>query len=107
VFRRLRRFFYSDDPDVKLVAGVSEPEAQAWRELLANDGIPSYVKNVSVLSGYTGLATMPAPNHFDMWVKQSDFDRAREVLAPFLQANLPTRRAGRRHVRVPRRPPGG
>jgi hypothetical protein len=55
VFRRLRRFFYSDDPDVKLVAGVN-------------------------------------------------FDRAREVLAPFLEANLPTRRAGRRHVRVPRKP---
>jgi hypothetical protein len=107
MFRWLRRFFYSDDPDVKLVAGISEPEVEAWRELLANNGIPSMVKNMSYLSYDLGRAALPVPNNFDMWVRQSDFERAREVLAPFLEPNLPARPAGRRHVKVRRRPPSG
>jgi len=102
VFRWLRRFFYSDDPDVKLVAAITEPEAEMWRELLAANGIPTMVKNTSFLSVDMGGAPLPTPNHFDMWVKQSDFERARELLAPLLEAYHPTQRV-RRSVRVRRR----
>jgi hypothetical protein len=105
MFRWLHRFFYSDNPDVKLVAGVSQPEAEAWRELLANNGIPSMLKDMTPISTSIGGEIPSGPNNFDMWVRQSDFERAREVLAPFLEPNLPARPAGRRHVKVRRRPP--
>ena len=40
----LRRFFYSDDPIVKLLGGMMEPEAKMWREMLENEGIPAHTK---------------------------------------------------------------
>jgi hypothetical protein len=75
--RWLHKFLYSDDPDVKVAAGLSEPEAQMLQELLENSGIPSMIKNMKVLSVTYGCSL---GNEFDMWVKRSDLSRAREVL---------------------------
>lgn len=77
MMRWLRRFFYSDDPDVKVAAGLSEPEAQMLQELLENSGIPSLIKNMKVLSVTYGCSL---GNEFDMWVKRGDLLRVREVL---------------------------
>lgn len=81
--RWLRRFFYSDDPVVKVAAGLSEPEAGMLRELLESNGIAAAVKNVSYLSAYGAAGT----NSHGMWVKRSDLERARELLAPLLRAD--------------------
>ena len=77
--RWLRRWLYSDDPDVKVADGLSEPEAKMWQELLAKNGIRAMVRNMDVLSVAYGASPS---NNFDMWVKQSDLERARETLAP-------------------------
>jgi len=82
--RWLRRFFYSDDPVVKVAGGLSEPEAKMFRELLENDGVVALAKGTSFLSGAYGFSFA---NDYDLWVKQSDEDRAREVLAPVIQEN--------------------
>jgi len=80
--RWLRRFFSSDDPLVKIAAGLNEPEAEMWRELLSNEGISAFTKNMSyLLTAYGGSGI----NNFDMWVKQTDLERAREILTPLLQ----------------------
>ena len=77
--RWLRRFFYSDDPLVKLVGSLAEPEAEMWRELLANEGIPAMAKNMDALSAAYGAS--PA-NSFDLFVRESDLERAQVLLAP-------------------------
>ncbi len=82
--RWLRRFFSSDDPIVKLVGALSEPEAEMWRELLANDGIVAMVKYLGALGGQTQRRGLT--NDFDLFVKQSDLERAREVLGPLLKS---------------------
>ncbi len=81
--RWLRRFFYSDDPVVKLVAAVTEPEAEMRRELLANEGIVAMVKNKSGLSYMWGSGALPFENSHDLFVKQSDLERAEEILGAF------------------------
>ena len=81
--RWLRRFLYSDDPEVKLASGLSEPEAKMWQELLAKNGIRAMVRNMDVLSVAYGASPS---NNFDMWVKQSDLERARETLAPMVDS---------------------
>ena len=80
--RWLRRFFYSDDPIVKVIGGLLEPEAKMWREMLENEGVPAHTKIMDpvALSDGGALGTTTA-----IFVKQSDLDRAREVLAPLLE----------------------
>lgn len=79
--RWLRRFFYSDDPIVMLVGALSEPEAEMWRELLAEDGLVAMVKYTGALGGY---GYRGGSRDFDLFVKQSDLTRARQILAPKL-----------------------
>ena len=81
--RWLRRFFYSDDPEVKVAGGLSATEAKMWQELLADNGIPALTKNMNFLTA-TYQFDLGA-NDFDMWVKQSDLNRAREILGDLLQ----------------------
>ncbi len=84
MFRWLRKFFYSDDPVVKLVGALTEPEAEMWRELLENGGITAMVKYVGALGGQ---ASRPlGTREFDLFVKQSDLERAREILTPMLES---------------------
>ena len=79
MMRWLRGFFSgSGDPIVKLVGALSEPEAESFRELLEYDGLPAMVKYVGALGGD---GYRPAgPGDFELYVKQSDVERARELL---------------------------
>ena len=77
--RWLRRFFSSDDPAVRLVGALSEPEAEMWREALANEGIPSASKNTD---GVAVAYSASSGQSIDLFVKQSDLARARETLGP-------------------------
>ena len=81
----LRRFFYSDDPEVKVVAALNEIEAKMWRELLAGNGVPAAYKNIT--GGYLVRYGSPTTfgNHYDLFVRRSDLEQAREVLAPLIQ----------------------
>ena len=81
--RWLRKFFYSDDPVVKLVAAVTEPEAEMRRELLAAEGVVAMVKNMSGIGFRWGGTPSSFDNTFDLFVKESDLARAREVLGAF------------------------
>ena len=76
MMRRLRRFFYSDDPEVRVAAALSEPEAKMWRELLSNNDIPAAAKNVT--GGFWAEFGCPSPigNDYDLFVKESDAERA-------------------------------
>ena len=77
----LRRFFYSDDPIVKVVGGLLEPEAKMWREMLENEGVPAHTKilDAVALSDGAAMGTNTA-----IFVKQSDLEAARDLLAPLL-----------------------
>lgn len=97
----LRKFFYSDDEIVKLAAGLSEPEAEMWRGLLASNGVAAMFKNMSFLSVDWGRTVMPGANNFDLYVKESDVDNAIEILGSMLDENRLARKAAesRRDVR--------
>jgi Putative prokaryotic signal transducing protein len=77
MLRRLRNLFAVQDPLVSIVAGLSEPEAEMWRELLENNGIPAMVKNRSALGV---IYHVPVTPDCDLVVKASDQAAAREVL---------------------------
>lgn len=83
--RWLRRFFYSEDPTVTVVGGLTEQEAEMRRELLERNGIAAMTKNMSNLA-YLG-APLPAGNEFDLFVKRSDLERAHELLATFFDSD--------------------
>jgi hypothetical protein len=100
--RWLRGMFQEQDPLVRVVAGVSEPEALMWRELLENNGIPAMVKNMNFLSVAREIGSMPWD--CDLYVKQSDLERAQEVLAP-AAGDRPPAQPRRRRFRS-RRPHG-
>ena len=79
--RWLKAFFASDDPIVKLVAALSEPEAQMRRELLENEGVPAMVKDRG--GGLYAIGGV-VPFGSDLFVKQSDVGRAAEILGPLM-----------------------
>ncbi len=78
--RWLRRFFSSGDPIVKLTAALSETEAQISRDILQDNGIPAMVKNMNFLTVTHEAGSIG--NDYDLFVKQSDLERARELLSP-------------------------
>ena len=78
--RWLRRFFSSGDPVVKLAAALSETEAQISRDILEDNGIPAMVKNMNFLT--VTHETGSFGNDHDLFVKQSDLERALELLSP-------------------------
>jgi len=78
-----RRFFYSDDPVVKLVGALTEPEAELRRGLLTEEGIVTLIKNKSFLSHMWGSTSLPFENSHDLLVKESDLAHAKEVLGAF------------------------
>jgi len=82
--RWLRGFFQSEDPIIKLVAALSEPEAQMRRELLENNGVPAMVKDVG-----GGMSAYGAAPHFgfDLFIKKSEAERAAEILGPLMDAS--------------------
>ena len=84
--RWLKGLFESDDPIVKLVAALSEPEAQMRQELLENNGVPAMVKNMGALQGHL---QQPFSQDFDLFVKRSDAESAAEILGPLMDAIPP------------------
>jgi len=82
MMRWLRGFFYSDDPQIKVAAGLSEPMGEMLRELLKNEGIPAFIKNMRFLSVTYGWSS---GNEFDIWVRQRDLERARGILEPLIE----------------------
>lgn len=80
--RWLRRFFYSDDPAVKLVGALTEPDAEMRRELLENNGVRAFIKTMDPLVSQ-GSATAA---DCALFVKRSDLIRAREILGPMLDS---------------------
>ncbi len=81
----LKRFLTSDDPIVKLVGTLSEPEAQMRRELLEQRGVPAMVKNMVGDSSAYGAAS---PFGFDLFVKRSDSELAEEILGPLMDTSI-------------------
>ena len=84
MFKWLHKFFYSDDEVaiVRAAAGLLEPEAEMWREILANEGVRSFTKVLDPVARSEGRAT---GTNVAIFVKQSDLERAREVLGPLLE----------------------
>jgi hypothetical protein len=68
---------------VKLTAALGETEAQMSRDILEDNGIPATVKNTDALSIAYYAST---GNSYDLFVKQSDLERARELLGPLLES---------------------
>ncbi len=81
--RWLRRFLARGDPLVKLAAALREAEAQMSRDILEDNGIPAMVKNMNFLT--VTHETGSFGNDHDQFVKQSDLERARELLSPQLE----------------------
>ncbi|MCH7488537.1 MAG: DUF2007 domain-containing protein [Chloroflexi bacterium] len=79
--RWLRKFFYSDDPVVKVRAALSESEALLLREVLEDSGVPVMSKNMNFLT--VTHETGSFGNDYDLFVKQSDLARAEEILGTF------------------------
>ena len=75
-FKAIARFFHSDNPVIKVASGLTEPEAEMHRELLADNDITAMVKNMSSLAHHR----LPMSNSFDLFVQQSDLERTHEVL---------------------------
>jgi hypothetical protein len=80
----LRKFFYSDDPDVKIADGLSEFDAAMYQELLDNMGIVSMKKNMLAIYDRYWRPMLPA-GHFALYVKQSDVDGAMETIGDLLE----------------------
>ena len=85
VFGWLRRFFYSDDPEIKIAGGLAEHQANIVLELLRNDGISAVTKNMDFLSVAYGASM---GNEYDLWVKASEETRAREIVAEVSEDHL-------------------
>ncbi len=104
LFSWLDRFFYSDDPDVKLAGGLSEFDAAQYEELLRNNGIMSMAKDASALAINRYVWPVAAANGFALWVKQSDVEAACQVLGHLLSRyETEQAREVRRGARRPRR----
>jgi hypothetical protein len=91
--RWLRKFFYDEDPIVKVAAGLSEPEALMYKELLENNAVPAMPKNRNFLSVTHEFGSFPGD--FDLYVRRSDWRRAHQLLKPIVRAaNLVVADAG-------------
>ncbi len=82
--RWLKRFFSSDDPIVKLLSALNETEARMRRELLEREGLPAMVRNVAGDTSAYGAAPLYG---FALFVKQSDAERAAEILGPLMDTS--------------------
>ncbi len=81
MMRWLRGIFSgSDDLIVKLVGGLSRAQAEMWRELLKNDGVPAMAKNMGVGLSYHFGGADSFTRDWDLFVKQSDLELARQLL---------------------------
>jgi hypothetical protein len=84
MMRWWRKFFYDEDPIVKVAAGLSEPEALMYKELLENNGLPAMTKNHNFLSVTHEFGSFPGD--FDLYVRRSQWRQAFELLRPVTSA---------------------
>jgi hypothetical protein len=77
MMRWLRGWLYSDDEIVRVAAGLMEPEAEMWREVLEQAGVRSFTKTLDAVAVSDGRAT---GTNVGIFVRQSDEERAREIL---------------------------
>ena len=84
--RWMRRFLYSDDEPVKLAGALAEPEAEMWRELLQNNGVPSSIKIIDPIALSEGGVTAL---DCSLYVRKDDLERAREVLGSMFTSREP------------------
>jgi hypothetical protein len=62
------------------MTALHEPLALMWQDVLRKNGIHAMVKNMGGGLAYEwGRASTPSPD-YDIFVKKSDLERAREVL---------------------------
>jgi L-rhamnose isomerase len=80
----LKRFLSTDDPIVKLLAAMTEPEAQMRKELLEHGGVAAMVKNTGVLQSHLQL---PFSQDYDLYVKRSDSEIAEEILGALMDTS--------------------
>ena len=78
--RWLRKFFYSDDPTVKVRAALTESDVLLLRDVLEESDVPAMFKNMNVLTVTHEAGSFGSD--YDLFVKQSDLERARELLSP-------------------------
>lgn len=70
-----------DEPLVKIATAPNEPIAQMWSGVLAEHNIPCLLKGGN-LGAAMYIPTMILPHQ--LYVVASEWDRAKELLAPFL-----------------------
>lgn len=85
MMRWLRGFLYSDDPIVKVATGLLEPEAEMWRDILQQEGVPAFAKVMDPVARSEGIAT---GTNTALFVRRSDLERARELLEPLSKRGL-------------------
>lgn len=88
MFKWLRSFFYSDDPEVRLADGLSEYDAAQYHEILANSGIMSVWKDMSPFAASPSVWPTMNPTGFAIWVKESDVEPAIGVLGHLITRYL-------------------
>ena len=79
--RWLRKFFYSDDPTVKVRAALTESDVLLLRDVLEESDVPAMFKNMNVLTVTHEAGSFGSD--YDLFVKQSDLARAEEILEAF------------------------
>jgi len=73
---------YSNEPLVYITKAPNEPLGMMWKEILENEGIHSLLINRSGLSAYTRYSH---PLDYELHVLASQVEKAKEILAPFLE----------------------
>lgn len=87
------------DEPVLLASASNEPEARMWAGILDDNGIPSMVKSYAseMFRGVypSAYPIQPSTLQFDVYVMQSDIERARGILGNASQAEASTDRPQR------------
>lgn len=67
-------------PITFLTTAPNEMVANFWKGVLADNGIESLLKSADIRAA---MYTLPTNLHYDIYVREPDADKAREVLRPF------------------------
>lgn len=70
----------SHDELVKVVSAGNQVEAEMWRELLENSGIPCMARITGPL-----VAQLPFASPHELLVRARDLERAQQVLAAYAE----------------------
>jgi hypothetical protein len=70
------------EPLVYIARAQNEVVASLWKEVLEDNGIHPLLKSINLV---TSLYVSPANIQYEIHVLESDADKAREILTPFLE----------------------